>query len=99
MDFITGRHIPRRTFLRGAGASLALPFLDSMIPAAAHWSRIAPMVDRPRLIAIEQVHGAAGCNDWGATQNLWAPAATGRSFDLGPTSLMPLDPYREYLTI
>ena len=31
--FVAGRHIPRRTFLRGAGATLALPLLDSMVPA------------------------------------------------------------------
>ena len=99
MDFITGRHIPRRTFLRGAGASVALPLLDAMVPARTPWRRFASLVERPRLVAIEQVHGAAGCNDWGATQNLWAPAATGRSFDLTPTSLLPLEPYRDRLTI
>jgi len=32
---ITGKHIPRRTFLRGAGVTVAIPFLDSMIPALA----------------------------------------------------------------
>ena len=32
--FITKKHIPRRTFLRGAGVTLALPLLDSMVPAA-----------------------------------------------------------------
>jgi hypothetical protein len=34
--FITKRHIPRRTFLRGAGVTLALPLLDSLVPAATH---------------------------------------------------------------
>ncbi|GIS79107.1 MAG: hypothetical protein CM1200mP14_06730 [Gammaproteobacteria bacterium] len=33
MHFITGKHIERRTFLRGMGASVALPFLDAMVPA------------------------------------------------------------------
>ena len=33
MRLITGKHIPRRTFLRGMGATVALPFLDAMIPA------------------------------------------------------------------
>ena len=45
------------------------------------------------------VHGAAGSSPWGATQNLWSPARPGRDFDLGPTSLSPLEPFREYLTI
>ena len=33
MAFITGKHIPRRTVLRGLGATVALPFLDAMVPA------------------------------------------------------------------
>src|SRR3989304_6391374 len=45
------------------------------------------------------VHGAAGCSEWGATRNLWAPAAVGRDFDLSPSSLKPLEPFRDYLTI
>ncbi len=99
MRFITGKKIPRRTFLRGASASVALPFLDAMVPAGRVWSK-APRVDDPtRLIAIEIVHGAAGCNEWGASQNLWAPAAVGRDFDLSPSALLPLEPYRDYLTI
>ena len=36
MAFISGKHIPRRTFLRGMGATVALPFLDAMIPAGRH---------------------------------------------------------------
>ena len=99
MRFITGKQIPRRTFIRGAGASVALPFLDAMVPAGLVWSK-APRVDDPtRLVAIEIVHGAAGCNEWGASQNLWSPAAAGRDFDLSPSALLPLEPYRDYLTI
>ena len=99
MRFITGKQIPRRTFIRGASASVALPFLDAMVPAGRVWSR-APRVDDPtRLVAIEIVHGAAGCNEWGATQNLWSPAEAGRDFDLSPSALLPLEPYRDYLTI
>ena len=52
-----------------------------------------------RLVCIEQVHGAAGCNDLGASLNLWSPKATGRDFDLSPTSLSSLEPFRDYLTI
>jgi hypothetical protein len=83
------------------GVTVALPFLDAMVPAARPWRSFAASVglDRPRLIAIEMVHGAAGCNAWGATQNLWSPAASGRGFDLSPTALVSLEPYRDYLTI
>jgi hypothetical protein len=99
MQFITGRHLPRRTFLKGMGATVAIPFLDAMVPAGRAWSRIAPEIDVPRLICIEMVHGAAGCADVGAKLNLWAPPEVGRDFDLTGTSLEPLEAYREYLTI
>ncbi len=99
MPFITGKRIPRRTFIRGAGASLALPFLDAMVPAGLVWSNAPRVEDPTRLVAIEIVHGAAGCNEWGATQNLWSPVAEGRDFDLSPSALLPLEPYRDYLTI
>jgi Protein of unknown function (DUF1552) len=101
MDFITGKYIPRRMFVRGLGATVALPFLDAMVPAGGLWKKVyaASGMDRPRLVAIEMVHGAAGCNELGAKMNLWAPAGTGRDFDLGPTALSSLEPYRDYLTI
>ncbi len=99
MHFITGKHIPRRTFLRGVGATVALPLLDAMIPAGRTWSRAARVTDPTRLVAIEIVHGAAGSNEWGASQNLWSPADMGSGFDLSPSSLAPLERYRDYLTI
>jgi hypothetical protein len=96
MTYITGAHIERRSFLKGMGASVALPFLDAMVPAG----RLAAPVDDPaRFVAIELVHGAAGCSDWGASQNMWDPADVGRNFDLTPSALAPLDPWRKYLTI
>jgi hypothetical protein len=95
MEFITGKKLERRTFLKGVGATVALPLLDAMVPAGRPWAE----GDKTRFVAIEQVHGAAGCNEWGATQNLWAPGEVGRNFDLSPSSLSPLDPWREHLTI
>ena len=99
MEFITGKHISRRTVLRGLGATVALPFLDAMVPARQLWGKTQAMIDRTRLVCIEMVHGAAGSNEWGATQNLWSPAEVGRNFDLTPSSLKPLEPFRDYLTI
>src|SRR6059058_4815730 len=101
MSVIAGKHIPRRTMLRGLGATVALPFLDAMVPARGLWTKTASAasLDRTRLVCIEMVHGAAGSNEWGATQHLWSPADTGRSFDLGPSALNPLEPFRKYLTI
>ena len=49
MEFITGKHLARRTFLRGLGATVALPLLDAMIPAATAlvtpWSDIRHVGD------------------------------------------------------
>ena len=101
MEFITGRHISRREVLRGLGATVALPFLDAMVPAGIRGGTAATSVatDQTRLVAIEMVHGAAGSNQYGATKNLWAPARVGHDFDLTPGSLSSLEPYRDYLTI
>ncbi len=94
----TGKHLPRRTFLRGMGATVALPFLDAMVPAG-RLSRVASAADPTRLVCIEMVHGAAGSSPYGATQHFWSPELAGRSFDLNPTALSPLEPFRKYLTI
>ncbi|MBR17742.1 MAG: hypothetical protein CMA87_02125, partial [Euryarchaeota archaeon] len=101
MEFITGKHISRRTMLRGMGATIGLPLFDAMIPAKGNWASSPEGVaaERTRLVCIEQVHGAAGCNELGASLNLWNPRAEGRDFDLTPTSLVSLEPYRDYLTI
>ena len=90
------RHLSRRELLRGIGSAVALPLLDAMAPAAR---AAAPSARKVRLVCVEMVHGAAGSSALGITQHLWAPAAVGRDFDLGPTSLVSLEPYRRHLTI
>ena len=102
MDFITGKHISRRAALRGMGATVALPFLDAMVPAGKMLSSVdglSSSLDATRLVTIEMVHGAAGSNEYGESVNLWSPADAGHDFDLTPTSLLSLEPYRDYLTI
>ena len=96
MSFMSGKSLSRRTMIRGLGATVALPWLDAMTPAGRVLAAAAPP---PRLVCIEMVHGAAGSAQLGVERNLWAPAATGRSFDLAPTSLASLEPYRDVLTI
>jgi len=59
MPLITGKHVPRRTFLRGMGATVALPFLDAMVPAGRGRAQLADS-GVTRLIAIENSHGSAG---------------------------------------
>jgi hypothetical protein len=99
MSFITGKHMPRRTFLRGMGATVALPFLDAMVPAGRVFAK-APATDRTRLVCIEEVHGLAGCNNWAATKFLFAPEQTGPDFTLVPDNpLSTLESYRDYMTI
>jgi hypothetical protein len=95
--FITKTHISRRTALRGLGATVALPFLDAMVPARTAFAKTG--LGKIRLSAIEMVHGAAGSTAVGIAKNLWSPAKTGKDFDLSPSVLSPLEPYRDYLTI
>lgn len=95
--YISKRHVSRRTVLRGVGATVALPLLDAMVPAGV--ARAQMTADPTRMVCIEMVHGAAGASDYGAAQNLWSPAATGSAFDLAPSALSPLEPFRDYLTI
>jgi hypothetical protein len=81
--------------LKGLGVTLALPFLDAMVPAGRVWAE-TPKI---RLACIEIVHGAAGSTALGLKKNLWVPAAVGRGFDLSTSSLSPLEPWRDWITI
>jgi hypothetical protein len=95
--FITKRSISRRTMLRGMGAAVALPFLESMVPAQTPLRKTAA-APRSRLACIEIVHGSAGSTTYGTKNNLWSPAAEGRNFEF-TTILKPLEPFRDYTTI
>ena len=95
--YITNKHISRRTILRGMGAAVSLPLLEAMVPARSAFGK--PTADPARLVCIEMVHGSAGSTKYGIEKNLWAPAAEGSAFDLTPSSLSPLEPFRDYLTI
>ncbi len=68
MTFLSRRALDRRTFLRGAGAALALPLLDAMVPAATAMQRTAAVPPR-RLGFVYIPHGVI--------MNQWTPAATG----------------------
>src|SRR5215467_12140747 len=87
--FITKKHLSRRTFLRGAGAAVALPFLDAMVPAATALSQTAA-APKPRMGFVYLPHGAI--------MNQWTPAAEGAAFDLTPI-LKPLEPFKKYMTV
>jgi hypothetical protein len=88
---ITKRTLPRRTFLRGAGAAVALPLLDAMVPAFSATAG-API---KRLGFIYLPNGVA-MNFSGV--NYWTPTGTESNFELSPI-LSPLSPYRDRLTV
>ena len=82
---ITKLALPRRTFIRGIGATVALPFLDAMTPAMKAQAKAAP-----RFTAIY-------CGN-GANMFDWTPSTEGAGFALSP-SLLPLEPYRNRLAV
>jgi uncharacterized protein DUF1552 len=87
--FIAKKHLSRRTFLRGAGVTMALPFLESMVPAQTPLSKTAAN-PKSRLTCIYIPHGA--------TMDHWTPATEGTSFEFSEI-LKPLEPYREYVNV
>ena len=78
---ITKKHLPRRTFLRGVGATLALPLLDSMVPALSATARTAANPVR-RLGFIYFPHGSVSWADGSA--NRWTPPGEGGPLELSP---------------
>src|SRR5204862_3836978 len=96
--YLTKKHVSRRAVLQGMGATVALPFMEAMVPARTALAKTAA-AGKTRLACIETVHGAAGSTQVGLAKHLWSPAAVGRNFDLTPSSLSPLEPFRDYLTI
>jgi hypothetical protein len=90
--------LSRRSVLAGMGATVALPFLEAMVPARRTFGARAD-ARKIRLVCLEMVHGSAGSSAIGVKKNLWAPSGVGRDFDLSPTSLRSLEPFRDHLTI
>ena len=98
MNFITRKHISRRTLLRGAGVTLALPLLDSMVPAQTPLARTAA-TPKTRFSGIFVPHGAAP--GW------WVPNGGGpgepgtsqgaKNFEY-PMIMKPLEPFRDQTT-
>src|SRR3954469_25442860 len=95
--FITRKHVSRRTVLKGMGASLALPLLDSMVPAATAMAKTAA-APVSRLACIEMVAGSSGSSPDVIVKHYWPPVGDGPAFEFTP-SLSPLEPFRDYITI
>src|SRR5262245_65459361 len=95
--FITKKHISRRTVLKGAGVSLALPFLDAMVPAATALAQTAA-VPKIRTGFFYIPHGAIMHNtSHGPAMHKWTPSGAGADFKLSPI-LSSLQPYKKYAT-
>jgi len=89
MNFITKKHISRRTILRGVGVSLSLPLLESMIPAQTPLLKTAAN-PKTRLSCIYVPHGAI--------MDKWTPATEGKDFAFTEI-LKPLEPFRDRLNV
>jgi Protein of unknown function (DUF1552) len=87
--FITKKRLPRRTFLRGMGATIALPLLDAMVPARTLLARTAAN-PASRLGFVYLPHGAI--------MDKWTPATEGAGFEFSPI-LKPLEPFRDQLNV
>ncbi|MES2607009.1 MAG: DUF1552 domain-containing protein [Pseudomonadota bacterium] len=89
MNYLTKKHISRRQLLRGSGVALALPLLESMVPAGT--ARAAELgTPQSRLACIYIPHGAVQAN--------WLPSTVGSNFEFSPT-LKSLEPFRAHVNV
>ena len=95
--FLTKKYLSRRTFLRGSGVALGLPFLEAMVPAA---TALADTAANPKTRAgfFYIPHGAIGNNTpFGKDVDAWTSSGKGADFKLGHT-VAPLEPVKNYVT-
>jgi hypothetical protein len=95
--FVTKKHLSRRTVLKGAGVTLALPLLDAMVPAATAMAQTAA---QPKMRAgfFYIPHGAIMYNTaHGPEWDRWTPSGSGADFELSPI-LSPLEPFKDYVS-
>src|ERR1700754_2629813 len=88
--FLTKKHIARRTILRGAGAALALPFMEAMVPAATALAQTAA-TPKPRFVGCFVPHGMA--------PGYWVPETEGALGDSLPFNFKPLEPFKNQTVI
>jgi hypothetical protein len=95
--FLTKKHLSRRTFLRGSGVALGLPFLDAMVPAATALANTAA-APKTRAGFFYLPHGAIMNNTpYGKEVDAWTSSGKGADFKLGHI-VSPLDPFKKYVT-
>src|SRR5450631_1891817 len=86
--FVTRKHLPRRTFLRGMGAAIALPMLDAMVPAFAAPGKAVQAPVRTSFVYMPN----------GIVMDNWTPKAAGKAFEITRT-LKPLEPFRDQMLL
>src|SRR5918999_2405876 len=87
--FVAKKHIARRTFLRGAGVTLALPLLESMVPALTP-ARLSAAAGARRFVGIWHPHGAS--------PGYWSPLQEGKNFEFSFTT-KPLEAFRNRVVL
>ena len=87
-NLLTSKPLPRRTILRGVGATLALPFLEAMVPAFARGQAAATPVHRFQTFYVPN----------GMAMEYWTPKGEGSAFELSPI-LEPLAPFRDQMLV
>src|SRR5438477_7790443 len=88
--FLSKKHISRRTALQGIGATLGLPLLEAMVPAASAWADTPAGKTPKRFAFVGFPHGAI--------MDRWSPQETGTDYTMSPI-LKPLEPFRKHMTI
>jgi hypothetical protein len=91
---VTKRALPRRTFLRGLGVTVALPLLDAMVPAFSVTARTA--ANRARRLGFVYCPNGVSMNFSGI--NYWKPKGLGENFELSPI-LAPFAPFRNQMLV
>jgi hypothetical protein len=88
MNFLTAKPLPRRTLLRGVGATMALPFLEAMVPAFSRGHAASAPVHRFQTFYVPN----------GMAMEYWTPKGEGSAFELSPI-LEPLAPYKDRMLV
>jgi hypothetical protein len=88
--FLSKKHVPRRTVLKAAGATIALPLFEAMIPAGTAWADTPAGKTPKRFAFVGFPHGAI--------MDRWSPKETGTNYTMSEI-LKPLEPFRKHLTI
>ncbi|MFM1887172.1 MAG: hypothetical protein RL026_2329 [Pseudomonadota bacterium] len=95
--FLTKKHLSRRSFLRGSGVAVGLPFLEAMVPAGTALAKTAA-APKTRAGFFYLPHGAIMNNTvYGKEVDAWSSTGSGADFKLGAT-VSPLEPFKRYVT-